>query len=139
MGSELKRLRAALKLGSSASSLLPAGFSCFMVHSFAVIKTNEPSRCKWKPGAGGAAGFDLSDGASVDGDGCGDSGGNTVGKNSFSGVVNLVASSTEANSIAMMVSGMLWFLLQPTNSRRDVITSSACVFSHFTTDLNSFG
>src|SRR5215216_439650 len=102
MGSELKRLRAARKLASSASSLLPAGFSCFMVHGLGDTKTSEPSRCKWKfgvGGAGGVAGFGLPDDPSAGGSGAG----NTVGKNSLSGVTNLVASSTEANSMAMIV------------------------------------
>src|SRR6185436_5510204 len=137
MGSELNRLRAVRKLFSSASDLLPADRSSFMVHGRGEITTSEPRRLISKLGFAGAGGFDSF--AAVFGDGSGSGAGNTVGRNSFNGVSNLVASSAEANSITKIASGRFFLKGHMATSRREPMIWSACALSHFTTDLNSLG
>jgi len=75
------------------------------------------------------------------GEGSGVGAGIIAGRKSFNVPANFVASSAEANSIAMSVCGACLALTvgQAATSKREVITSSECAFSHFTTVLNSFG
>src|SRR5678816_2599106 len=113
-----------------------------MVHGLGLRTTSEPKRWRWKVEGGGSffSGRKVSD-LSGEGEGSARGGGNTFGRNVFKLALNFVASSAEANSIAISASGRSLDLLlgHVATKRREVITSSACVFSHLTTALNSFG